>query len=130
MKNKTFTKDELIKFAFDFYYDMSLKMNVPFNLISENRDNAVEYYNQKHTTVNVHELVYGFKTKNKEGFVQSEIDTLLKNFPEINMEKFDGALMGITCMMIDNELVIYHCDIESALNCGIENRNLKTSEWD
>ena len=79
---------------------------------------------------NIREKVYNFKTKNKEGFVQSEIDMLLKDYPDINMNKFNSALRGITCMMVDNETVIYHCDIEKALCCGIENRNLRTWEWD
>ena len=78
----------------------------------------------------IRKRVYEFKTKNKEGFVQSEIDVLLKEYPNINMDKFDSALMGITCMQINNELVIYHCDIESALRCGIENRNLRSWEFD
>ena len=79
---------------------------------------------------NIREKIYNFKTKNKEGFVQSEIDMLLKDYPDINMNKFNSALRGITCMMVDNETVIYHCDIEKALRCGIENRNLRTWEWD
>ena len=79
---------------------------------------------------NIREKVYNFKTKNKEGFVQSEIDMLLKDYPDINRDKFNSALRGITCMMVDNETVIYHCDIEKALRCGIENRNLRTWEWD
>jgi len=77
---------------------------------------------------NIEKKVYDFKTKNKEGFVQSEIDTLLKDYPNINMDKFNSALMGSTCMMIDNEIVMYHCDIEKALRCGVENRNLRTWE--
>ena len=79
---------------------------------------------------NIREKVYGFKTKNKEGFVKSEIDALLKDYPNINMDKFNSALMGITCMRINNETVIYHCDIDKALRCGIENRNLRGWEWD
>lgn len=79
---------------------------------------------------NIREKVYNFKTKNKEGFVQSEIDTLLKEYPNINMDKFNSALMGNTCMMVDNEIVMYHSDIEKALRCGIENRNLRSYEWD
>ena len=79
---------------------------------------------------NIREKVYNFKTKNKEGFVKGEIDMLLKDYPDINMNKFNSALRGITCMMVDNETVIYHCDIEKALRCGIENRNLRTWEWD
>jgi hypothetical protein len=79
---------------------------------------------------NIREKVYGFKTKHKEGFVRSEIDTLLKDYPNINMDKFNEALFGITCMMKDNEMVIYHCDVEKALHCGIENRGLRVCEWD
>jgi hypothetical protein len=38
--------------------------------------------------------------------------------------------MGITCMMINNQMVIYHCDIHTAIMCGIENRDMKPSEFD
>lgn len=79
---------------------------------------------------NIREKVYNFKTKNKEGFIQSEIDTLLKDYPKINLDKFNNALMGNTCMMIDDEIVMYHCDIEKALRCGVENRNLRNWELD
>jgi len=75
-------------------------------------------------------LVYNYKTKYKEGFIQPEIDELLKNFPNIDMDKFNNALIGITCMSKDNQLIIYHCDIEKALYCGIEKRNLRSYEWD
>lgn len=79
---------------------------------------------------NIEEKVYNFKTKYKEGFVKSEINSLLKDYPNINMDKFNGALMGITGMIINNELVTYHCDIHKALSCGLENRNLHIWEWD
>lgn len=71
-----------------------------------------------------------FKTKNKEGFTKSEIQELLKQFPNINKEKFDNALTGITCMMKDGEIIIYHCDIELAIRCGLQNRNPTNLEWD
>lgn len=79
---------------------------------------------------NIREKVINFPTKNKEGFVQREIDLLLKDYPDINMDKFNNALMGITCMVVDGEIVVYHCDIEKALVCGIENRGLYSWEWD
>lgn len=79
---------------------------------------------------NIRKKVYNFKTKNKEGFIQSEIDTLLKDYPNININKFNDALMGITCMMVNDEIVTYHSDIEKALRCGVENRNLRSWEWD
>lgn len=39
-------KDQMIKFAFDFYYDFCIKTGVPFNLISENRDHVEQYFNE------------------------------------------------------------------------------------
>ncbi len=76
------------------------------------------------------EIVYNFKTKYKEGFTASDIDKLLVDYPELNKDKFDNALCGITCDMRDEELVIYHCDIHKAMLCGLENRDLKWHEWD
>lgn len=43
--------------------------------------------------------VYNFKTKNKEGFIRSEIDALLKHYPNINMAKHI-LLAGTGCEMI------------------------------
>ena len=75
--------------------------------------------------------VWQYPTKSKMGFTKKEIDDLLREFPGIKMSKFDDALRGITCMMNeDKETIIYHCDIEHALYCGLENRNLRSSEWD
>ena len=75
-------------------------------------------------------FVYGYKTKNEQGFTHSEILTILKLFPTVKKEKFFDALNGITCMIIGGEIVTYHCDIVTALNCGLENRNITLSEWD
>lgn len=78
----------------------------------------------------IRDKVYSFKTKYKEGFVKSEIEELLKDYPDVNKEKFDDALAGITCMVKDENIVIYHCDIETALKCGVENRDIGSHEWD
>jgi hypothetical protein len=74
--------------------------------------------------------VYNYKTKYKEGFIKSEINDLLKDYPDINMDKFDEALYCITCININGEIVIYHSDIYIALINGIENRNLNCYEFD
>lgn len=78
----------------------------------------------------IRDVVYGYKTKHEEGFVQSEIDELLKNYPEIDMKRFNDALMGITCMLREKDVIVYHCDIEKALYCGLQNRSLSIYEWD
>lgn len=75
-------------------------------------------------------LVFGYNTKNPEGFVPYEQKKLLEDFPQINKEKYFDALTGITCMMINGELVIYHDDIFTALLCGLENRDMYSYEVD
>ena len=76
------------------------------------------------------DLVYNYPTKNKEGFIWEEQNKLLEQFPDINIDKFNSVLTGITCIMADGHLVIYHCDILQALVCGLENRNQTVAEWD
>lgn len=76
------------------------------------------------------DLVYNYPTKNKKGFIWEEQNKLLEQFPDINIDKFNDVLTGITCEMADGHLVIYHCDILQALVCGIENRDQTAAEWD
>jgi len=80
----------------------------------------------------LYDLVYTYKTKSEYGFISAEQEELLKQFPEINMEKYENALCGITCMMDEetNGFIIYHCDILTALRCGLENRDMYAYEWD
>ena len=35
-----------------------------------------------------------------------------------------------TCMFIDGEVINYHCDVELAINCCLENRDKNIIEWD
>ena len=39
-------KEEVVDFAFNFYYDFSNLIGVPFNLVSENKMNAEFYYDK------------------------------------------------------------------------------------
>ena len=80
--------------------------------------------------MNLEKLVYDYPTKNKEGFTDSEQLELLKKFPDIDMEKYNKALGVVTCLVIDEETVIYHCDVLTALRCVTENRDMKSWEWD
>lgn len=77
------------------------------------------------------DLVYNYPTKHKQGFIASEQKEILSKFPDINMEKYNDAMMGNTCMLDENDgAIIYHCDILKALICGIEQRSLNVFEWD
>ena len=79
------------------------------------------------------ELIYNYPTKSKWGFTNDEIKQLLEtNFKDVefNQNKYNDAMMGNTCMMEDNEIINYHCDVLKGISCGLENRNLKWNEFD
>ena len=74
--------------------------------------------------------IQSFPTENREGFTGSEIKEILLQYPNINMDKLHEALTGITCIMRNNQMVIYHSDLEKAILCGIGNRDLRFYEND
>lgn len=74
--------------------------------------------------------IYNYETKYKQGFIREEVEELIKKYSTISREKFESALTGITCMMIDGNIIFYHTDIYNALRCGLENRDLTIYEWD
>ena len=80
--------------------------------------------------MNYAEIVYNFERKYERGFLQSEIDILLCNYPNANLKKFNDALFGCTCEIIDNQELIYVIDVYHAFKCAIENRNLENHELD
>lgn len=72
----------------------------------------------------------GYQTLNKEGFIDTEIQELLVDFPNLNRGFFDNALYGSTCIMRDGKLIIYHVDVINAIMCGLEWRHLTDEEFD
>lgn len=74
--------------------------------------------------------VYNYKTKYEEGFTDEEMKELLKDYPNINMDKFNDAMYGNTCMLKEGKLINYHCDVLTALRCGTENRDMHYYEFD
>ena len=82
------------------------------------------------TTNKLHDFVYSYPTRSKYGFHLDEKNELLSMFPDINMEKYNNALCGITGKLDHEGFIIYHCDILNALKCGIGNRDLTEIEWD
>jgi len=84
---------------------------------------------RKLTSKNVENFIYEYPTKNKEGFVGSEIKFILDKY-KIDEDKFFEALGVNTCMMIGGEFVTYHCDILKGLRCVIEKREQTFEEWD
>lgn len=79
----------------------------------------------------IYSFIYDYPTKHKMGFIEPEIEHVLSKFPDINMQKYNDAMMGNTCGMDKEDgLIIYHCDLLSAIHCGVEVRDLRFSEWD
>lgn len=78
----------------------------------------------------IHDLVYNFRSINKYGLTVEELLVLLKKLkiaPEVFNEKFGE---GNTCAFISGRIVMYHCDIELAIICCLENREKTFEEWD
>ena len=78
----------------------------------------------------IKDFINNYKTKYEFGFIEKEIQEVLKLYTNINEDKFYNALDNITCMILDDEIITYHCDIINALNCGIENRDININEFD
>ena len=79
----------------------------------------------------LYERVYNYKTKSEYGLTKAEIRDVLKDYPDCNMDKYNDAMMGNTCMVNeDREIINYHCDVYSAILCGVENRDQMLPEWD
>ena len=83
---------------------------------------------------NLKDLVYNYKTISEWGFMQEEIQKLIDKFPNFNIDKYNDAMMGNTCMMINykgkDTIVNYHCDVLTGLRCGVENREQFGYEFD
>lgn len=82
----------------------------------------------------VEEYIYDFPTKYEEGFTGKEVDHIKELFtgmyPDFSKDAFLAAFRGNTCMVKEGVVINYHCDVVKAVLCGIENRDLKLSEFD
>ena len=73
----------------------------------------------------------GYKTKHKQGFMNSEIkDVLKKEYPSIKARDFNKALGVVTGQVVKGDLVFYGHDIELAILCCLEKRSITSFEFD
>jgi len=84
---------------------------------------------KKLTSKNITNIVNQFPVKYEYGFTASEINTLLTEY-DLNEDLFYQKLGVNTCMVIEGQTITYHCDIEKALFCLVENRDQNFLEWD
>ena len=83
------------------------------------------------TRKEVAKIVHDFPIKEEIGFTSIEQTFLLmKYFEGINLERYYNAMLGNTCALIDNQTRTYHCDIITAIMCGLEDRDVLPHEWD
>lgn len=78
----------------------------------------------------LHDKVYNFPTKHKEGFTDKDLDKLLLNYPSIKKEDVSKAIGVVTGMFKDGESVIYHTDIYYALREVLFNKKPNIFEFD
>ena len=78
-------------------------------------------------------FVEKFKTKNKEGFIHTEIIQIVEHYKKIktfNEDKFWDALTCNTGLVKNKEFITYPWDIVLAVKCGLENRDKYAIEFD
>ena len=89
---------------------------------------------KKYTQQELRDLVYNYKTYSEHGFIQEEIEELIKLFPNFNRDKFNNAMNGNTCMMTEwngkPRIANYHCDVITGIRCALENRTKYGYEFD
>ena len=80
------------------------------------------------------ELIYSKETESKYGFSNEELETLEKeittNYPNFNRIYYLESFVGNTVTNHKGKTRFYHIDVYHAFLCGIENRGLKSSEFD
>jgi len=70
----------------------------------------------------ISEFINRYPTKHKEGFTDDEIKELISLFDndnDIDIKRFNTSMRGHTCMMVDGDIVNYHCDIIGGLHSAI-----------
>lgn len=77
------------------------------------------------------DLVNNYPTKHPEGFLESEIKTLLKeHYPALSLEQFNKEFGIQTVGVIDNQTILYHCDVRAALNSLVNGISQHPLAWD
>lgn len=71
---------------------------------------------------NIYDKLLNYKTKHNHGFINSEIEDLIKG-TDITIEDINNQLIGCTYMIDDDdEMITYNVDIYHALRNIIRNK--------
>jgi len=82
--------------------------------------------------MNIKKIIDSFPRKHPNGFNPTELEEILKNFPKIDLEKFNDEISGDTYMKddINNLPIRYTYDIHRAIDIAITVRPVSDVEWD
>lgn len=79
-------------------------------------------------------VVNEYETEHAFGFNHEELTKVTEYLKSVsktwNEDKFNNALSGITCMSGTKGIVIYPCDVITAISCATEDREMYEHEWD
>ena len=71
-----------------------------------------------------------FKRKHKQGYASDEVMQIFKSLNNADKKIFFDCLNGVTTIEVDGQIFFYEIDIERAIRCSLEKRNLENLEWD
>lgn len=72
------------------------------------------------TLKEIENLVYNYPTKSKYGFNSKEREDLLSGIEGLDVRKYNDAMMGITCMMNEEDgIIVYPVDVVNGIRAGL-----------
>lgn len=71
-----------------------------------------------------------YKQTSEFGFTRAEIRSIIDDHDEIDEDAFMDALTGCTGIVDEEHFITFDCDVEKAIQCGLEGRELHSWEWD
>lgn len=72
---------------------------------------------KKNNKRDIYNLVYNFDTNSVKGFTEIELEILLSKFInyKIDIEKFYNNFIGMTVVVINNQIIYYKHDVYNAI---------------
>lgn len=75
-------------------------------------------------------ILDNFTRKYKVGYTNDEVMQIFEGLINADEKIFFDCLNGVTATEIAGRILFYQIDIDNAIKCSIEKRNLKDYEWD
>ena len=79
--------------------------------------------------VDFRKVIEDYATKYEKGFTCDEQRDLCTKL-DVDVDEYYEKLGINTCMVIDGDIITYHCDVEMAIGACLEKREQNPYEWD